>query len=127
MPLTETHINQEDIAGSSSMNWRILTSPQEFDQVLQQSVQDKSAFVVFKHSTRCMVSKMALRSFESEFNASIPAYFVDLIQNRDLSTHIAMVSGIHHQSPQVITFEGGQPVYHSSHYSICAKSAAIYV
>lgn len=127
MQRTVTLTKQEVTASKTFMNWQELTSPQEFNQILEQSIQEESAFVVFKHSTRCMVSKMALRSFESEFLGDIPAYFVDLIKYRELSNHIASVSGVHHQSPQVITFEKGKPVYHASHYSICAKSAAIYV
>lgn len=105
------------------MNWRELSSITQFDNILMQSSLESSAFVLFKHSTRCMVSKMALRSFESDFNDSVPAYFVNLIENRDLSNYIAKVTGVIHQSPQVLSFKKGEVKYHESHYSICASTS----
>ena len=81
------------------MNWRKLDSETEFDEILMQSLQEGSAFVLFKHSTRCMVSTMALRSFEAEYSDEITPYFVDLIKYKSLSNHIAKVTGVIHQSP----------------------------
>ncbi|MGB0805982.1 MAG: bacillithiol system redox-active protein YtxJ [Salibacteraceae bacterium] len=107
------------------MNWRKLTSITEFDEILMQSSVEGSAFILFKHSTRCMVSTMALRSFESEFQSSIPAYFVDLIKNRDLSNYISKTVNVIHQSPQVITIKNGEVVYSDSHHSISAHQASV--
>ena len=115
--------NHQGITKDNLMNWRELSSISQFDNILMQSSFDSSAFVLFKHSTRCMVSKMALRSFESDFNDSVPAYFVDLIANRALSNHIEKVTGVIHQSPQVISFRNGEVKYHESHYSICASTS----
>lgn len=109
---------------TSFMDWRKLTSIFEFDKILMQSLNQGSAFILFKHSTRCMVSKMALRSFESDFSGGIPAYFVDLIQYRDLSNHISSITGVHHQSPQVLIIKKGEVTYHASHYSICAHTSS---
>jgi bacillithiol system protein YtxJ len=106
------------------MDWRKLTTISEFDNIWMQSLTQGSAFVLFKHSTRCMVSKMALRSFEADYVNDLPAYFVDLIQYRDLSSHIASITGIHHQSPQVMTIKKGAVTYHASHYSICAHTSS---
>jgi len=105
------------------MNWRKLTSKTEFDEILMQSLLEGSAFVLFKHSTRCMVSTMALRSFESEYKSDLPAYFVDLVKFRELSNHVSSESGVQHQSPQVLTFSNGKVVYHDSHYHISATTA----
>ena len=70
-----------------------------------------------------MASKMALRTFEQEYQSDIPAYFVDLIQNRELSNFIAETTSILHQSPQVIAIKGGEVKYAESHYHISAKEA----
>lgn len=105
------------------MNWRKLTSIPEFEELLTQSSLDDSAFLLFKHSSRCMISTMALRAFESEYSSDIPAYFVDLIQYRELSNFIAEATTITHQSPQVITIKKGVPVYSESHHHISAHSA----
>ncbi len=107
------------------MNWRKLISISEFDHILMQSLTQGSAFILFKHSTRCIVSKMALRSFEADFKSDVPAYFVDLIQYRELSNYIAKKTEVHHQSPQVIAIKNGEVTYHESHYSICASSSVM--
>jgi bacillithiol system protein YtxJ len=39
-------------------------------------------------------------------------------EDRPLSLAIAERSGVAHQSPQVICFEGGKAVGHASHYDI---------
>ncbi|MFT4752484.1 MAG: bacillithiol system protein YtxJ [Salibacteraceae bacterium] len=106
------------------MNWRKLTSVSEFEDLMMQSSIDGSAFILFKHSTRCMVSTMALRSFESEFRSDIPTYMVDLIQDRDLSNFIAKTTQVEHQSPQVISIKAGVSVYNESHYQISAELAS---
>ena len=107
------------------MNWRKLTSVSEFDDLLMQSSTTDSAFVLFKHSSRCMVSTMALRSFESEYKSDLPAYFIDLIKYRELSNYVAEVTQVIHQSPQVITIKNGGVVYSDSHYHISAIKASV--
>lgn len=105
------------------MDWHKLTSISEFDDILMQSHKDGSAFVLFKHSSRCMVSTMALRAFESEYKKQLPAYFLDLIRYREVSNHITKTTGVIHQSPQVITINKGNVVYHDSHSDICGVTA----
>ena len=105
------------------MNWRKLTSESEFDEILMQSLSEGSAFLLFKHSTRCMVSTMAKRSFEAEYAGDYPTYFVDLVKFRALSNHIASVTKVTHQSPQLISVKSGKVTYHESHHKICAKDS----
>jgi bacillithiol system protein YtxJ len=107
------------------MNWRKLTSKSEFDEILMQSLLEGSAFVLFKHSTRCMVSTMALRSFEAEYDGDVQAYFVDLIKYRELSNHISEVTAVQHQSPQVLTVQKGEIIYSESHHRISGTQAGI--
>ena len=47
--------------------------------------------VVFKHSTRCGISSMALKTFEQEMqtNESMDFYLLDLLQFREISNAIA--------------------------------------
>ncbi len=97
-----------------------LTSIEQFDELILESVQEDTVFLIFKHSTRCLVSKMALNSFASAYDRSYPVYFLDLIKYRNLSNHIERQTGVHHQSPQLIVIKGGKSVYHASHYSIQA-------
>jgi bacillithiol system protein YtxJ len=48
----------------------------------------------------------------------LPVYTVFVRQDRDLSNKIAEVSGIRHESPQVIVFRHGQAVSSSSHQDV---------
>ncbi len=58
--------------------------------------------LLFKHSTRCSISRMALKEFENDFNLSskVTPYFLDLLEHRDISNEIALRFGVVHQSPQ---------------------------
>ena len=67
---------------------------------------------------------MSLNSFEREWtsgNELSGIYFVDLLRNRDVSNEIAAVTGVMHQSPQVIVLKGSEVIYDASHSSIEAR------
>jgi bacillithiol system protein YtxJ len=100
------------------MNWINLTSEIKLEELLMKSFDEP--ILIFKHSTRCGISAMALRKLESEWQADTRAvpYLLDLIQNRDISNCIAQQTGIAHQSPQAILLKNGKVVYSDSHSSI---------
>jgi len=107
------------------MKWETLSSEEQFSALLQET----PTFAVFKHSTRCSISSMAKNRLEREWNHDFPVYYLDLIAYRNLSAFIASVSGVTHQSPQLIVFHGGKVIYHASHtaidvYAIQVESAA---
>lgn len=85
-----------------------------------------TAKLVFKHSTRCSISSMALSRFEKEWPENTPCdlYFLDLLAHRDLSDLIAERTGIIHQSPQVIVLLDGKVIHQSSHNGISAAQIA---
>ena len=96
------------------MNWLSLNSEQQ----LQEALTSEPVFAVFKHSTRCSISSMAKSRVERDWNFEFPIYYLDLIQHRNISNFIADESGIEHQSPQLIVFQNGKPVYNASHSGI---------
>ena len=79
---------------------------------------------IFKHSTRCSISRMALKQFENAFTSpdKITLYFLDLIENRAISNEIANQFGVNHQSPQLILIKEGKVIYHVSHSDIDADA-----
>lgn len=83
--------------------------------------------LIFKHSTRCPVSMMAKRNFESEGEAlpqGTPVYFLDLIKYRSISAGIAEAFQVVHESPQLLLIRNGQCIFTSSHSDINAPDAA---
>lgn len=83
---------------------------------------EEKPVVIFKHSTRCSVSRMALKQFENEFNlqGKMDAYYLDLIENRAISNEIASKFDVVHQSPQLLVIKNGKCIYNISHSEIDA-------
>lgn len=103
---------------SSSMDWNALTDIQQLDEIIEES--SENPILIFKHSTRCSISRFALKQFENEFNLgeSIKPYFLDLLMHRAVSNEIADRFGVQHQSPQVIVIKNGKAIYNASHQDI---------
>lgn len=104
---------------TSTSFWNMIESDDDLAQAVQKSLEKK--VVIFKHSTRCHISKMVLKSFENEVAHSdkdVVYYFLDLISHRPISNKIADDFGVAHQSPQMIVLENGKAVKDASHQSI---------
>lgn len=103
----------------SKLNWLSLESIDQLEDIIEISKQ--KSIVIFKHSTRCFISKSALRSFEAEYDISsdkMDAYYLDLLNFRDISNEIATRFNVIHQSPQILVIKNGVCVYHASHENI---------
>jgi bacillithiol system protein YtxJ len=85
------------------------------------NVSTEKVMILFKHSTRCIISRTVLKNFESAYNLSenkAAWYLLDLLNHRDISNEIANRYGITHQSPQILVIKNKQCVYHDSHDGI---------
>jgi bacillithiol system protein YtxJ len=105
----------------STFKWNDLTQLKQLDDVVEESA--TQPVIIFKHSTRCPVSRMALKNFENEYAIdadSAKPYFLDLIAHRDVSNEIATRFNVIHQSPQVLVIKDGKSVYDTSHDMIDA-------
>lgn len=112
--------HSKDTSSSNGM-WNDLTELKQLDTIVAESAQ--TPVLIFKHSTRCPVSRMALRNFEQEYDieeGKLKAYYLDLLEHRDISNEIAERFGVYHQSPQVILIKDGKAVYNISHHEIDA-------
>ncbi|HLP49635.1 MAG TPA: bacillithiol system redox-active protein YtxJ [Chitinophagales bacterium] len=83
--------------------------------------------LIFKHSTRCGVSSMAKRGLDMELRqpdgTAFDIYYLDLIQYRAVSNHIATRYGIQHESPQLLVIKDGRCIYHASHDDVSLHTA----
>ncbi len=106
---------------SSKLNWNYLESMEDLDNAEQQS--HEKTIVLFKHSTRCSISRFVLKSFENTYNIpedKMAIYFLDLIEYRPISNEIAERFEVMHQSPQLIVLKEGKAIFTTSHESIDA-------
>lgn len=109
--------------------WHPLTRMEQLEEIQKES--HKRTVVIFKHSTRCGISRMVLRNFEREFSSSsdeeLKLYFLDLLSNREISNEVASRFGVQHESPQLLILKDGKVVQHESHHAIRAETLADYV
>jgi|SRR6478735_9147121 len=112
--------SEEKKETGSKINWIPLQFVGQLDEIV--AVSDQKPAVIFKHSTRCSISRFALKQFENEYalEDKVDAYFLDLLEYRDISNEIASRFGVYHQSPQLLLIKNGQSVYDASHDAIDA-------
>lgn len=106
------------------MRWNQLTDISQVAQINELSKeQHVSAVLVFKHSTRCSISSMALNRMENKWQDkdNVPCYFLDLLSHRDISAKLADTYHVEHQSPQVLLIRNGTCFYHNSHNGISVQ------
>lgn len=102
----------------SSINWIPLNAIEEINQLKEMS---KTQYVgVFKHSTRCVISKTVLKRFEESFpdDLNIAMYYIDLLNYREVSSEIGTAFEVLHQSPQFVLIRDEKAISHASHYDI---------
>ena len=107
----------------SALNWKILTATEQLTNILEASY--KKPQVLFKHSSRCSVSSVALQRMEKSI--AVPDadfHFLDLIRFRNVSDKIAQDFSIYHESPQLLLIINGECVYTESHLGIDMKELA---
>jgi len=108
----------------SKLNWILLKDLGQLNEII--TISHEKPVVIFKHSTRCSVSRMALKQFENEFDLDsldqkVLLYFLDLLEYRGISNEIAARFNVIHQSPQLLLIQNGKSVYAVSHSDIDAE------
>ena len=112
----------KDSIPKENFPWIPLEEIEQLDQLVEES--QTQYVLVFKHSTRCGVSRFSLQAFESEFkidSSKVSLYFLDLLKNRGLSNEIASRFDVVHQSPQVLLIRNSEVVFTESHGQINAQ------
>ena len=105
------------------MNWIPLTQLEQLSSIKELSATKPQ--IIFKHSTRCSISSMALTRLERA--TEIPTadfYYLDLIAYRTVSNAIAEEFNVYHESPQVLLIKNGECIYDESHSGISMDEIA---
>jgi len=99
------------------MHWIHLTDEEQLKQIVIRS--QNRPQVIFKHSTRCSISSVALQRLQKVDQPSdIDFYYLDLIAYRGISNKISEIFDVHHESPQVLVIRDGGCIYDESHLGI---------
>ena len=102
------------------MNWTELTENSQIEEIKQES--EELPVMIFKHSTSCSISSMALNRLERSWQQSddelAKIYYLDLLTHRSVSDAVADSFHVTHQSPQILIIKDGKAVYDTSHLAI---------
>ncbi len=109
------------------MNWIELHTTEELNALITES--NTKPVIIFKNSTTCFISKMALRNFEAEFTNTnrVNCYMIDVKKDRPLSMEIANRFNVQHESPQLLIVSKESVIYDTSHEGIDATEAEKYL
>lgn len=102
-----------------STSWIDLVEMGQLDEIVGRSKMKTQ--LIFKHSTRCGISRMVLGQFKKDYPFSereVDLYYLDLITYREISNAIMNRFDVVHESPQLVVMKNGTVVAHASHGKI---------
>ena len=109
----------EKTSQNDTVSWLELTNVLQLDGIVAQSGQKPQ--LIFKHSTRCGISRMVKNQFEKDYplsSSEVDLYYLDLLNYREISNAIASRFKVYHESPQLLVIKDGNVLKHASHGSI---------
>lgn len=110
------------------LNWTPLISVDEIKTIKE--ISKRQAILIFKHSTRCGISRVVIKKFESLFNEEnkqLKVYYLDLLNFREVSSKLSEVFQVTHQSPQLLVIKNGISINDESHYEIIKVNLSKYI
>jgi len=107
--------------------WINLSALHQLDDILEKS--KTKTQLIFKHSTRCGISRMVMNQFIDAYNvdANLDLYYLDLLNFRDISNEVGYRFQVMHESPQLLIIKNGVVVAHASHGAINDLDLKLYI
>ncbi len=98
--------------------WIALNGIDQLDAIAERS--KGKTQLIFKHSTRCGISRMVMNQFVAAYDLDLNAdlYYLDLLSYRDVSNEVGYKFEVMHESPQLLVIRNGVVVAHASHGGI---------
>ena len=117
--LFSTSADSSDSPKEDATPWINLTTMEQLDEIVERS--KTKTQLIFKHSTRCGISRMVISQFKKSYQLSeseADLYYLDLLNYRAISGEIAEKFQVMHESPQLLVITNGVVVAHDSHSGI---------
>jgi bacillithiol system protein YtxJ len=111
--------NVDNDSEKIAIPWNQLITIAQIQEIKE--ISKTTPVAIFKHSTRCGISRMVLRNFEKTYaieNSKIKMYYLDLLAYRTISDEVGYEFQVLHQSPQLLVIKNGVAVAQASHHSI---------
>lgn len=111
--------NSTEIKEKKVLPWMALTEVSQLDNIKKKS--STKTQVIFKHSTRCGISRMVMNQFTDAYHLTendLDLYYLDLISYREVSNEVGIRFQVMHESPQLLVIKNGVVVSHTSHGAI---------
>jgi bacillithiol system protein YtxJ len=105
--------------------WTSLERASQLEELVERSYD--TPCLIFKHSTKCFISEVALRRLESNWsfsNQQLTPYFVDAIAQRPISKKVCEVFEEHHETPQILLIDKGEVILEANNMDIHAEEIA---
>ncbi len=90
---------------------------QQSDEQLRAALDAQDVVVIYKHSPTCGLCDIAIAEVEAFVAVSpeTPVWMVDVLSQRPLSQRIEAMTGVRHESPQILLFRRGEQIWNGSH------------
>ena len=98
-----------------------LTTPEQVDRFL---AANKTA-AIFKAGT-CHKTPSAFEHVQAQFEDrdDLPLGIIRVVEARAASNHVEKITGVRHESPQLLLFKDGKPVFDRDNWDITAEAVA---
>ena len=98
-----------------------LTTPEQVDQFLAAH----PTAVIFKAGV-CHKTPSVFEHVEAQLadRDDLAVGVIRVVENRPASNHVEKITGIRHESPQIVLFKDGKPVYDRDNWDITEESLA---
>jgi bacillithiol system protein YtxJ len=80
----------------------------------------RQAIIIFKHSNACPISARAYREMQKLEGVNL----LEIQAAPEISREVEKMTGVRHESPQVILLRDGKAVWDASHFDVNAASVS---
>ena len=111
---------------SHALNWKPLSSKEEFANMLEGSVMKPT--MVFKHSPSSPESARIKESLEQDWTISpdhLDIFIVDVVKDQEVAYELTENAGVRNEIPQILLFADGVAMYDEDHEMISVKKIKI--